>query len=110
MSITASVGKRDYEGGKNSHAEEEMFGSGRYNDVGDFTVEMNGWPCIHQGRHHDCHGLFIKQSAGRVITLVITDDRGGYSADHGFPQKGPGEDPYTGTITYDDGTPTIVLD
>lgn len=95
MPIEISVGKKTYESTKSKHSEEVMFDSGKY-DEGNFTAEMTGWPCTGE-RHHDCHALFVKQSIGRVITVVIEDDHGGYAANHG---KKFGD---TGTITYANG-------
>ncbi len=94
MPITVSVGSREYDSTNRKHAEEVMFESGRHR--GSIEVEMNGWPCTGE-RGHNCHDLFIRQSAGRKITVTVTDDHGGYAANHGFAFG------HTGTIVYDDG-------
>lgn len=97
MPITITVKGKDYESTKKNHAEEVLFGSGKHK--GDFEAEMDGWPCTGE-RGHDCHALFIKESAGRTITLTISGDHGGYAANHGFDFG------HTGTITYDNGVAT----
>lgn len=98
MPIKVSIGKHPYESTKNDHAEEVMFASGKYND-GNFTVNMNGWPCTGE-RHHDCHQLFINRSIGRTITVNVTGDHAGYARNH---SKNFGA---TGTITYNNGVAT----
>lgn len=95
MPIEISVGKRFYESTNSKHSEELLFESGRF-DEGDFVAEMNGWPCTGE-RHHDCHALFIKQSTGRIITVIVEGDHGGYAKNHG---KEFGD---TGVITYRNG-------
>ena len=84
MPIYVQVKKSTYESVGQRHAEEEMFSTGRY-DSGDLVVSMNGGPCVGYGKGHghNCHGLFLRKSAGRTITVEVTDDRGGYAADHG---------------------------
>ena len=96
MPIKVSVGKYEYESTNKNHAEEVMFSVPRHQS-GDLTVSMNGWPCTGE-RHHNCHDLFIKQSAGRTITVVVDNDHAGYSANHGR-KVNP-----TGTIVYNRGT------
>ena len=100
MPITATVKKVTYEGTKTKHAEQVMFDSGKY-ESGNFTVELTGWPCMERaiGGFH-CHNLFIRKSTGRVITVNITADTGGYALSHG---KTLGA---TGTITYNNGLAT----
>lgn len=95
MPIETSVGRKTYESTNTKHSEEVMFESGKYKE-GNFTAEMTGWPCTGE-RHHNCHELFLKQSVGRVITVVVEDDHGGYAKNHG---KNFGD---TGTITYANG-------
>jgi len=95
MPIEINVGKKTYESTNSKHAEEVMFESGKYNN-GDFTVEMTGWPCTDETRH-DCHKLFIRKSEGRVITVIVEEDHGGYAKNHG---KEFGD---TGAITYTNG-------
>ncbi len=102
MAVEISVGRRSYEGNNQQHAEEVMFGSGRY-EAGDFAAEMNAWPCTGE-RHHDCHALFTRKSAGRTITLTVTGDKGGYAKNHDLDFGA------TGTIVYADGTTTITAD
>ncbi len=100
MPITATVGRREYQSTDRYHAEEVMFSSGRY-DAGDFEVEMNGWPCTGE-RHHNCHELFIRKSAGRTITVIVEADHGGYAANHGLRFGS------TGQIVYADGVPEVI--
>jgi hypothetical protein len=100
MSITINLLKKgkvksSFTGDKKRHAEEVLFAKLK-DDVGDLNLEMNAWPCISQGRHHDCHGLFQRKSKGRTIILTITGDSGGYSADHNMLIGA------TGKITYTD--------
>lgn len=102
MSVEISVGKRSYTGTKSKHAEEVMFDSGRYDD-GNFNAEMNAWPCTGE-RHHNCHNLFLTQSAGRRIVLTITDDKGGYAKNHDLDFGA------TGQIVYDNGAAEITED
>jgi hypothetical protein len=54
------------------------------------AFSMNAWPCA------DCDALLSKTATkcGTTITVTVTADKGGYSADHGMPAKS------TGTITY----------
>lgn len=94
MPMSISVRNRTYESTNRYHAEEVMFASGRHR--GDFEAEMGGWPCTGE-RGHDCHELFRRQSIGRTITLTITGDHAGYSANHGQASGA------TGTIVYSDG-------
>tara|TARA_B100000780_G_C21025557_1_gene411076 strand:- start:267 stop:569 length:303 start_codon:yes stop_codon:yes gene_type:complete len=98
MPIEISVGRKTYESTKSKHSEEVMFDSGKY-DGDSFTAEMNGWPCTGE-RYHNCHELFIKKSAGRVITVVVEADHGGYAANH---DKNFSD---IGTITYAKGVVT----
>ena len=100
MPVSAAIGKHSYEGDKRYHAEEVMFNSGRH-DSGNINIELNAWPCTGE-RHHNCHALFIKKSIGRTITVVVTEDHGGYAPDH---NKHFGE---TGTIVYNNGVVTYV--
>lgn len=88
--------KKDFVSNHKNHAEEVMFAT---DPAGSLEVEMNGWPCVNEGRH-DCHGLFVNKSAGRTITVTITEDHGGYAASHGQAFGS------TGTITYADGNVT----
>ncbi len=99
MPIKVSVGNREYESTNRNHAEEVMFGSGRY-VAGDFTVNMDGWPCTGE-RNHDCNALFLRESANRTITVIVSGDHAGYARNHG---KNFGS---TGTITYRNGIATI---
>ncbi len=67
--------------------------------TGSLTFEMDGWPCVNE-KHHDCHDLFTRHSQdapGRTITVVMTDDSGGYKASHAGAAAG-----HT-TITYTNG-------
>ena len=98
MPIKASVGKKEYESTKKNHAEEVMFYSGKY-DAGNFTVDLDGWPCTGE-RGHNCHAMFIIRSANRTITVNINGDHGGYAMNHAR-QFGS-----TGVITYTDGVAT----
>jgi hypothetical protein len=97
VAITITVKGKSYESTTRKHAEEVLFGSGKHR--GDFEAEMNGWPCTDEARH-DCHALFIRESAGRTITLTVTGDKGGYAKNHGLDFGA------TGTITYDNGNVT----
>jgi hypothetical protein len=99
MPISVSVGKKTYESTNKNHAEEVMFASRKY-DGGNFTVDMDGWPCTGE-RGHDCHTLFKTRSINRTITVNVTGDHGGYAKNHG---KEFGD---TGTITYTNGVATI---
>ena len=92
MPVEATVGRRTYPSTDRNHAEEVMFSSGRHN-TGNLAVDLNAWPCTGE-RGHDCHALFIARSVGRVITVTVTDDHGGYAANHGQTIGS------TGTITY----------
>ncbi|WP_437985447.1 hypothetical protein [Sorangium sp. So ce117] len=97
MPISVTVKGKTYESDGHYHAEEVMFASVKRQ--GNLDVEMNGWPCTGE-RHHDCHQLFLDQSANRTITVTITGDHAGYAANHGrkFGDKG--------TITYAAGVAT----
>jgi len=95
MPVEASVGRRAYPSTKKNHSEELLFASNRYN-AGDLEVEMNAWPCTGE-RGHNCHELFRRNSAGRTITVTVTEDHGGYAANHGKPMG------TIGTITYTNG-------
>jgi hypothetical protein len=97
MPISISVGRRTYQSTNRNHAEEVMFSSG--NHRGDFDADMDGWPCTGE-RGHNCHELFIRQSAGRTITLTVSGDHAGYAANH---ERAFGA---TGTITYNNGAVT----
>jgi hypothetical protein len=103
MAITATVKKKTYSGTDTFHAEQVMFRTGLY-ETGNLNVELTGWPC--EGEHrHDCHKLFKTKSKGRIITVEITGDSGGYAANH--PGRvGAASNQKTGTITYNNGTPT----
>ncbi|WP_437769252.1 hypothetical protein WMF27_09430 [Sorangium sp. So ce281] len=81
MPISVTVKGKTYESDGHYHAEEIMFASVKRK--GDLEVEMNGWPCTGE-RYHDCHKLFLDQSASRTITVTITDDHAGYAANHGL--------------------------
>jgi hypothetical protein len=98
MPVTVNDGKKDYPSTNNIHGEEEMFNKTKFQS-GNFTVTMNAWPCTGE-RHHNCHQLFKTKSVGRIITVVITGDHGGYARNHGkaFGAKG--------TITYNNGVAT----
>jgi hypothetical protein len=100
MPIKIAVGKREYESTNKNHAEEVMFASGKHN-AGNFTVEMDGWPCTGE-RGHNCHRIFILRSAGRTITVEVTGDHGGYAKNHGRDFGS------TGTITYANGAVTYL--
>jgi hypothetical protein len=99
MAVEARVGRYGFESTSSNHAEELLFASGRF-DTGNFTVDLNAWPCTGE-RGHDCHNLFITKSSGRTITVNVTDDHGGYAANHGLAFGS------TGTITYANGAATI---
>lgn len=94
MPVEISVGRRSYESTNRNHAEELMIASGRHQ--GSFSAEMNAWPCTGE-RGHNCHELLRRSSIGRTITVEITDDHGGYAANH---DQAFGS---TGTITYSNG-------
>lgn len=98
MPVEATVGRRTYTSTDRDHAEELLFNSGRHDD-GDLAVELNAWPCTGE-RHHNCHALFIRKSANRRITVTVTQDHGGYAANH-HRQMGT-----VGTITYNNGMVT----
>lgn len=98
MPVTASVGRKVYEGTNSNHAEEVLFESGKYNS-GNLTVDLDAWPCTGE-RGHNCHRLFQTRSMGRIITVNIGGDHAGYAVNHG-QQFGA-----TGTITYDNGEVT----
>ena len=102
MPIEITVGKKTYESTKHNHAEEIMFNSGRY-EAGDFTAEMDGWPCTGEHKGHNCHALFTRQSAGRTITLIVNDDHAGYAKNHDFDFDTIGKIIYSnGKIEYKD--------
>ncbi|MGJ8666986.1 MAG: hypothetical protein ACSHW7_11500 [Patiriisocius sp.] len=98
MPVEATVGKKTYPSNNNNHAEEVMFNTGKY-ETGDFTVELDAWPCVDEG-FHNCHQKFIDKSHGRTITVIVNDDHGGYAKNHGFDFGA------MGTITYDRGNVT----
>jgi hypothetical protein len=95
MPVHATVGNRTYPSDDRDHAEEKMFASNRYN-AGNFTVELDAWPCTGE-KHHNCHQLLKQRSMGRVITAIVTGDHGGYARNHGLAFGA------TGTITYTNG-------
>jgi hypothetical protein len=98
MPINVSVGRRSYESTNKKHAEEVMFADIRY-ATGNFTVDMDGWPCTGE-RGHNCHQLFKTKSVGRIITVNVSGDHAGYSRNH---DRNFGA---TGTITYNNGVVT----
>jgi hypothetical protein len=95
--VSITVSGRTYDSDKKYHAEELMVGSGRHR--GDIEAEMNAWPCTGE-RGHNCHDLLLRQSAGRTIVVTVTDDHGGYAANHGLKMG------TTGKVTYKDGKAT----
>ena len=76
------------------HAEQKIL-QAKENSEGDLHISINAWPCT-----QTCHPLLIEKSAGRTITLTITGDKGGYSADHGADAQGHN------TIVYNNGNAT----
>jgi len=98
MPTKASVGKKEYESTKQNHAEELLFASGKHR-LGNITVELDAWPCTGE-RGHNCHALFQRESANRIITVVVGGDHGGYAKNHGKEFNA------TGTITYNNLTIT----
>jgi hypothetical protein len=90
--------KDRYEATKTTHAERVMLNDPK-NQTGNLILRMNAWPCTDKG--HDCHKALTDSSLNRSITLTVTDDIGGYAANHGFPFK------TTGQIVYNNRAVTI---